>query len=113
MRLHAFVNGIIKDIGLSRKVQFANIQLIFPGGIRISSVHKKQLARTGKCIRELDRIFVKIHENNANSKLSDERFAMMSKTYEDEQTEPTPYVRIELMRPAYAEDPEESGGKRT
>mgnify|MGYP007088017067 CR=1 FL=1 len=38
---------------------------------------------------------------------------MMSKTYEDEQTEPTPYVRIELMRPAYAEDPEESGGKRT
>ena len=50
-------------------------------------VHRKQLAQAEKRIGELDRLFVKIYEDNANSKLSDERFAMMSKTYEDEQAE--------------------------
>ena len=50
-------------------------------------VHRKRLAQAEKRISELDRLFVKIYEDNASSKLSDERFAMMSKTYEDEQTE--------------------------
>lgn len=50
-------------------------------------VHRKRLAQAEKRIGELDRLFVKIYEDNASSKLSDERFAMMSKTYEDEQTE--------------------------
>ena len=50
-------------------------------------VHRKRLAQAEKRIGELDRLFVKIYEDNANSKLSDERFAMMSKTYEDEQVE--------------------------
>lgn len=48
-------------------------------------IHRKRLAQADKRIGELDRLFVKIYEDNANSKLSDERFAMMSKTYEDEQ----------------------------
>ena len=50
-------------------------------------IHRKRLAQAEKRVGELDRLFVKIYEDNANSKLSDERFAMMSKTYEDEQTE--------------------------
>ncbi len=50
-------------------------------------VHRKRLTQAEKRIGELDRLFVKIYEDNANSKLSDERFAMMSKTYEDEQAE--------------------------
>lgn len=50
-------------------------------------VHKKRLAQAEKRIGELDRLFLKIYEDNANSKLSDERFAMMSATYESEQTE--------------------------
>lgn len=50
-------------------------------------VYRKRLAQAEKRIRELDRLFVKIYEDNANSKLSDERFAMMSKSYEDEQAE--------------------------
>ena len=43
--------------------------------------------RRGKRIAELDRLFLKIYEDNANAKLSDERYAMMSATYENEQTE--------------------------
>ena len=50
-------------------------------------VHKKRLAQAEKRIAELDRLFLKIYEDNANAKLSDERYAMMSATYENEQTE--------------------------
>ena len=38
-------------------------------------------------IGELDRLFIKIYEDNAKGNLSDERFAVMSKTYEDEQAQ--------------------------
>lgn len=50
-------------------------------------VHKKRLSQAEKRIAELDRLFLKIYEDNANGKLSDERYAMMSATYENEQTE--------------------------
>jgi len=50
-------------------------------------IHKKRLAQAEKRIGELDRFFLKIYEDTANSKLSDERFSMMSATYESEQTE--------------------------
>ncbi len=50
-------------------------------------VHKKRLAQAEKRIAELDRLFLKIYEDNANGKLNDERYAMMSTTYENEQTE--------------------------
>lgn len=38
-------------------------------------------------IGELDRLFIKIYEDNAKGNLSDERIAVMSKTYEDEQAQ--------------------------
>ncbi len=50
-------------------------------------IYRKRLAQNEKRIAELDRLFLKFYEDNANQKLSDERFAMMSKTYEDEQAE--------------------------
>ena len=50
-------------------------------------VYKKRLAQTEKRIGELDRLFIKIYEDNAKGKLNDDRFAMMSKTYEDEQAQ--------------------------
>ena len=50
-------------------------------------VYRKRLAQAEKRIGELDRLFIKIYEDNAKGNLSDERFAMMSKTYEDEQAQ--------------------------
>ena len=50
-------------------------------------VYKKRLAQAEKRIGELDRLFIKIYEDNAKGKLNDDRFAMMSKTYEDEQAQ--------------------------
>ena len=49
--------------------------------------YKKRLTQAEKHIGELDRLFIKIYEDNANGKLTDERYAMMSATYENEQTE--------------------------
>ena len=46
---------------------------------------RQQLAKSEKRILELDRLFIKIYEDNAAGKLSDERFSMMSMNYEAEQ----------------------------
>ncbi len=50
-------------------------------------VCKKRLAQAEKRLTELDRLFIRLYEDNVSAKISDERFAMMSKTYEDEQTQ--------------------------
>ena len=46
---------------------------------------KKTLKQAEKRIAELDRLFTRLYEDNVLGKISDERFAMMSKGYEDEQ----------------------------
>ena len=56
-------------------------------------VYKKRLAQADKRIGELDRLFIKIYEDNAKGKLNDDRFAMMSKTYEDEQAQ----LKVEIV----------------
>ena len=48
---------------------------------------RKQLERSERRIAELKRLFIKIYEDNAKGKLSDERFDMMSQSYEAEQKE--------------------------
>ncbi len=48
-------------------------------------ISRKQLERNEKRIVELKRLFIKIYEDNAKGKLSDERFDMMSQSYETEQ----------------------------
>jgi hypothetical protein len=46
---------------------------------------RKQLDRNEKRISELKRLFIKIYEDNASGRLSDERFDMLSQSYEAEQ----------------------------
>ena len=48
-------------------------------------LHQKRLAQAEKRIGELDRLFIRIYEDNVAGKLDDERFAMMSKNYTEEQ----------------------------
>ena len=42
---------------------------------------------------ELDRLFIRIYEDNVAGRINDERFSMMSKTYEDEQTQ----LKVEIQ----------------
>ena len=46
---------------------------------------RRQLEKAEKRIKELDRLFVRIYEDNVAGKLSDERFESMSRGYEEEQ----------------------------
>ena len=46
---------------------------------------RKRMERGEKRIAELKRLFVKIYEDNASGRLSDERFDMLSQSYEAEQ----------------------------
>ena len=56
-------------------------------------VYKKRVAQAEKRIGGLDRLFIKIYEDNAKGKLNDDRFAMMSKAYEDEQAQ----LKVEIV----------------
>ena len=56
--------------------------------------NRKALERNEKRIAELKRLFIKTYEDNASGKLSDERFEMLSQTYEIEQKE----LEAEILR---------------
>ena len=45
----------------------------------------RKLKDAEKRIAELDRLFTRLYEDNVSGKISDERFAVMSAGYEDEQ----------------------------
>jgi hypothetical protein len=47
--------------------------------------HKRTIAKNEKRIAELDRLFIRIYEDNTAGKLTDERFAQMSAAYDGEQ----------------------------
>ena len=48
-------------------------------------IREKQLARNEKRIAELKRLFIKTYEDNAAGRLSDERYTLLSESYESEQ----------------------------
>ena len=49
--------------------------------------YKTQLAQAERRLAELDRLFIRIYEDNVSGGITDERFSLMSKTYEDEQAQ--------------------------
>ena len=56
--------------------------------------HKKRLAQAEKRLGELDRLFIRIYEDNVAGRITDEKFSMMSKTYEDEQAQ----LKVDIHR---------------
>ena len=48
---------------------------------------KKLLSKSESRIKELDLLFQRIYEDNVSGKISDERFEILSETYEKEQAE--------------------------
>ena len=65
-----------------RAVMGDKLKLASDEAIRVS---RKKLAKAEKRLNELDRIFMRLYEDRVNGTISDERFASMSKSYEDEQ----------------------------
>jgi hypothetical protein len=52
-----------------------------------AKLHKKAIAKNERRITELDKLFTKAFESNANGKLSDKRYEQMTADYEREQAE--------------------------
>lgn len=50
-------------------------------------VRKKRLKRVEKRVKELDQMFIRLYEDNVKGRISDDRFSMMNRTYEDEQAQ--------------------------
>ena len=73
-----------------RAVMEQKLQLSSEAAIR---GHKKRLAQAEKRLGELDRLFIRIYEDNVAERITDERFSMMSKTYEDEQAQ----LKVEIQ----------------
>ena len=62
---------------------------------------RRELSKAEKRIAELDVLFQRIYEDNISGKLTDERFAIMSASYEDEQKrlkELTEQLRIDVEK---------------
>lgn len=55
--------------------------------------HKKRLAQAEKRLGELDRLFIRIYEDNVAGHINDERFSMMSRSYETEQEQ----LKVEIQ----------------
>lgn len=56
--------------------------------------YKTQFAQAERRLAELDRLFIRIYEDNVSGRITDERFSLMSKTYEDEQAQ----LKVEIHR---------------
>ena len=96
------------------------------------AVKRRQLTQAERRIEELDRLFKRIYEDNANGKLSDSRFQMLSDDYEQEQEEKTgkidrfigkvqkyldldeltPAILNDMVKAVYVHAPDKSKGYR-
>ena len=82
MHMKAVISYVTRHESYFRAVMEHRLRLSSEEAIR---ANKKRLAQADKRLTELDRLFIRIYEDNVAGKLSDERFAMMSQSYEDEQ----------------------------
>ena len=84
MHMKAVISYVTRHESYFRAVMDHKLRLSSEEAIR---ANKKRLAQADKRLVELDRLFIRIYEDNVAGKLSDERFAMMSQSYEDEQVQ--------------------------
>ena len=80
--IQAVTGYILRHEAHFRTVMEEQLRLESSEQIRI---HRKRLERNENRIAELKRLFIRIYEDNASGRLSDERFDMLSLTYETEQ----------------------------
>ena len=88
--MNAVVSYVIRYEQHFRRVMTEKLQVESEEKLR---VWKKQFLQNEKRIAELDRLFIKIYEDNAKGTLSDEKFEMMSQRYEEEQSQ----LKLELV----------------
>ncbi len=83
------INDLCTFVRSSNEHQFIEHMEKRENGIKIASMQKtsKAIADAEKRISEIDRMMIRIYEDNVNGKISDERFLAMRDQYEAEQRE--------------------------
>ena len=127
MHMEAVISYVTRYESHFRAIMEQRLKLSTDEAIQVC--HKK-LSRDEKRLEELDRLFIRLYEDNVAGRISDERFSMMSGGYEEEQQlddldlfiqrvqsyaelkELTPYALRELVKAIYIEAPDKSSGKR-
>lgn len=84
MHMKAVISYVTRHESYFRAVMEHRLRLSSEEAIR---ANKKRLAQADKRLVELDQLFIRIYEDNVAGKLSDERFSMMSQSYENEQAQ--------------------------
>ncbi len=84
MHMEAVISYVSRHEAHFRKQMEQRLLLQSQEAVR---VNRKKLSQDEKRITELDRLFIRIYEDNVAGRVSDERFAMMSRNYEDEQAQ--------------------------
>lgn len=82
MHMEAVISYVTRFEGHFRAVIEERMKLASREAIQTG---RRKLARDEKRLAELNRLFIRIYEDNVNGKLSDQRFAAMSAAYEEEQ----------------------------
>ena len=82
--MKAVISYVTRHENYFRAVMEHKLRLSSEEAIR---AHQKRLEQEQRSMGELDRLFIRIYEDNVAGKITDERFSMMSQSYEDEQTQ--------------------------
>ena len=88
--IQAVMGYILRHEGYFRTIMEEHLRVESYEQIRI---RRKRLESNERRIAELKRLFIKIYEDNASGRLTDECYDMMSKTYEDEQAQ----LKVEIQ----------------
>lgn len=80
--IQAVMGYILRHEAYFRSVMEEQLRLESTEQIRI---RRKRLENNERRIAELKKLFIKIYEDNASGRLNDDRFDMLSQTYETEQ----------------------------
>ena len=82
MHMEAVISYVTRYESHFRAIMEQRLKLSTDEAIQVC--HKK-LSRDEKRLEELDRLFIRLYEDNVAGRISDERFSMMSGGYEEEQ----------------------------
>ncbi len=99
MHMEAVISYVTRFESHFRAVMEERLKLSTGEAIK---VRRKKLAQDEKRLDELDRLFLRLYEDNVAGRISDERYAMMSAAYEEEQATlkaETETLRQEIQTP--------------
>ena len=82
LHMEAVISYVIRHEAYFRAHMEQRLQVKSAEAVKVC---RKKLGQVEKRLAELDRLFIRLYEDNVGGRISDERFAMMSRGYEEEQ----------------------------